>query len=90
MISKAGGAVATAAPYVAFASTGINVVGNQQITAGDAYQTLVTAASIVPGWGLVVGGGALAAEGVSYYFTGKSVADNINSNLNGGVIYSWK
>ena len=60
------------------------------MTAGDVYQTFVTGASVVPGWGLVVGGGALAAEGASYYFTGRSVSDNINRQLNGGVIYSWK
>jgi RHS repeat-associated protein len=89
-LSRTGGLLAKAAPWVAAGSIGINIAVNKQVTAGDVYQSIVTGASLIPGWGLIVGGGALALEGASYYFTGKSVSDNINSNLNGGVIYSWK
>jgi len=89
-LSKTGGLLAKAAPWVAAGSIGINIAVNKQVTAGDIYQSVVTGASLVPGWGLIIGGGALALEGASYYFTGKSVSDNINANLNGGVIYSWK
>lgn len=89
-ISRVGGLAAKAAPWVAAGSIGINIAVNKQVTAGDVYQSIVTAGSLVPGWGLVVGGGALLLEGGSYYFTGRSVSDNINSHLNGGVIYSWK
>lgn len=62
----------------------------QSLTAGNVYQILITSASVVPGWGLVVGGGAFVAEGASYYFTGRTVSDNINRQSNGGVIHSWK
>ncbi|WP_367330320.1 DUF6443 domain-containing protein [Sphingobacterium multivorum] len=89
-IAKTGGVAAKAAPVVAVAGVIVNVASNKQFTAGDLYQSVTTAASIVPGWGLVVGGGTLALEGISYYTTGRSVADNINLQFGGGVIYSWK
>ncbi|XHR97261.1 hypothetical protein ACFJIV_11760 [Mucilaginibacter sp. UC70_90] len=89
-ISRAGGLVTKAALWVAGGAIVINMAVHKQVTAGDVYQSIITGASLVPGWGLIVGGGALLLEGGSYYFTGKSVSDNINSHLNGGVIYSWK
>jgi uncharacterized pyridoxamine 5'-phosphate oxidase family protein len=89
-LSKTGALLAKAAPWVAAGSIGINIAVNKQVTAGDVYQSIVTVASLAPGWGLIVGGGALLLEGGSYLLTGKSVSDNINSHLNGGVIYSWK
>jgi len=89
-ISKVGGGIAKAAPWVAGGAIVVDVVSNKQINAGHVYQGVVTGLSFIPGAGLVVGGGALALEGISYYYTGKSVSDNINQGLNGGVIYNLK
>ena len=88
-VSKTGGAVAEAAPWVSGGLIATDMVLNRQINVGQVYQATVTALSVIPGWGLIVGDTSLDAEGVSYYFTGKCVADNINSALNGGVIYKW-
>lgn len=80
---------AKVAPFVAAAAITTNVLVNSQITWGDAYMTTVTGFSIIPGLGLIVGGGALIAEGVSYGFTGQSISANINERNNGGVIIGW-
>jgi hypothetical protein len=63
-----------------------DIRSNQQINAGHLYLGVVTGLSTIPGAGLIVGGTALALEGISYYYTGQSVADNINEKLNGGII----
>jgi RHS repeat-associated protein len=90
-LSSIGRGIAKVAPWVAGGAVVINVLSNKRITAGDVYQATVIGLSLIPGAGLVVGGLALAAEGISYYFTGKSVSDNINSSVgNGGEIVSWK
>lgn len=89
-ISKVGGGIAKAAPWFAGRAIVDDVVSNKQINAGNVYQGVVTGLSLIPGAGLVVGGGALALEGISYYYTGISVSDNINQSLNGGVIHNWK
>ncbi len=88
-ISKIATPIAKYSPYVSFAATGVNMVQNSQITWGDAYNLIITRAAMVPGWGLLIGGGALLAEGISYGLTDRSVSDNINRGLNGGVIFKW-
>lgn len=89
-ISKGASKVAKAAPWVAGATIGIDMVVNKQINAGHVYQAVVTGLSFIPGAGLIVGGTALLLEGVSFLATGKSVSDNINASLNGGVIVDFK
>ncbi|MGN6439293.1 MAG: DUF6443 domain-containing protein [Agriterribacter sp.] len=88
-IAKVTKPIAKAAPWVAGGAIVYNVVSNKRITAGDIYQGIVTGLSVVPGWGLAVGGLALVAEGISYYYTGQSISDNINQSLDGGVIHKW-
>lgn len=53
------------------------------------YNTTVLALSIIPGAGWIVGGVALAAEGVSYLTTGQSIADNLNESLDGGTLIEF-
>ncbi|AIM36892.1 hypothetical protein KO02_09455 [Sphingobacterium sp. ML3W] len=89
VVANSGKFIANAAPWVAAGGIAYGLLAERQFTAGDLYQSIVTGASVVPGWGLVVGGGALALEGTSYYFTGKSVSHIVNRQLNGGVIISW-
>lgn len=81
--------IAKYSPYVSFAATGVNIVQNSQITAGDAYNLIITRFAMIPGWGWAIGGGALLLEGISYLTTGQGMADNINQRFNGGVIYEW-
>ncbi|MFT4092861.1 MAG: hypothetical protein QM640_04420, partial [Niabella sp.] len=88
-VSKVGKPIAKAAPWVAGGAIVYNIINNHQITAGDVYQGIVTGLSIIPGWGLLIGGTALIAEGISYYTTGQSISDNINQSMNGGVIRQW-
>ena len=67
----------------------VDVIANDRLTAGNVYQAAITGLSLIPGGGLIVGGAALMAEGISRYFTGRSVSENINNSLNGGVILDW-
>ncbi|MXV50373.1 hypothetical protein GS399_05260 [Pedobacter sp. HMF7647] len=90
LVSKTATGAARIAPWVAGGTILIDAVANKQINAGQVYQAAITGLSIIPGAGLIVGGGALLLEGASYLYNGKSVSDNINLSLDGGVIYSWK
>jgi hypothetical protein len=82
--------LAKAAPLIAGGAIVTDVFINKQITAGSLYMATITGLSLIPGAGLIVGGGALLAEGISYGITGQSVSDNINQRFNGGVVLSWK
>jgi len=87
-VAKIAGKVA---PWVGGASIVMDAVREKQINAGHVYQAVVTGLSLIPGAGLIIGGGALLLEGISYYYTGKSVSDNINSHMNNnGVIVDFK
>ncbi|PWG77954.1 hypothetical protein [Pararcticibacter amylolyticus] len=89
-ISKVGGVLAEAAPWVAAGAIAVDIYQNRQLNVGHLYQATITGLSLIPGAGLIIGGGALLAEGISYYYTGRGIADNINSSLNGGVIIGSK
>jgi len=90
VVSKTGSIVTKAAPWVSGALIVSDALSKRQINAGQIYQSVITGLSVgIPGAGLIIGGGALLGEGISYYFTGRSVAENINSSLDGGVIVEW-
>lgn len=80
---------AKVAPWVAAAAITTNVIVNHQVTVGDLYMATVTGLSVIPGFGLIVGGTALLAEGISYGLTGQSISANINESLDGGVVIDW-
>jgi hypothetical protein len=87
-VSKVGTPIAKAAPWVAGFAIGTDIYNNQSISWGNVYQGTVLGLSLIPGAGLIVGGLSLIAEGVSYYYTGQSISDNINQRTN--VIYNFK
>ncbi len=87
-ISKVTAPIAKVAPWIAGGAVGIDIYNNQSVSWGNVYQGAVLGLSLIPGAGLIVGGISLLAEGVSFYYTGQSISDNINQNTN--IIYDFK
>lgn len=71
--------------------TGAMVALNQEVKVSDVYAATIAAAAIIlPGIGWMIGGAFLAADCISYLFTGQTVGDHLD-NMWGddGVIAKW-
>lgn len=83
-----------------YATKGMGMIGvgfalgtaalNQEFKVSDAYATVVACTALLPGVGWMVGGAFLAADCISYLFTGKTVGDHLDDRWgDDGVLLKW-
>lgn len=84
---NAGNKIVKGANYLNVGLNAYNIWDTKTLTLGHVYNIgLPLIAGRMGKAGIVLAAAALIGEGVSYYYTGQGLSDNINKHTNGGVI----
>lgn len=80
----------TGTALVGLGFTAATVALNKEAKVSDAYAAIVACTALLPGVGWMIGGAFLAADCISYLFTGKTVGDHLDDRWgDGGVLLKW-